>query len=60
MITNLCKRKVLKLKSHNECHTFILGNFNTQLPPIDKFFRAKLNREILQLTDDMNMNSADI
>ena len=60
MITNLCKRKVLKLKSHNECHTFILRNFNTPLPPIDKFFRPKLNEELVQLTDNMNMNPAGI
>ena len=47
------KEILLKLKSHIEYHTIIVGDFNTQLLPMNRHFRQKHSREIKQLIDVM-------
>lgn len=44
----------LKLKSHIDPHTSIVGDFSTRLAPKDRSFKQKLNREMLELTDVPN------
>ena len=52
----LVKETLLKLKSHFEVHTLIVGNFNTLFSPIDRSSRQKLNRELMKPTDIMKSN----
>ena len=49
----LIKEILLKLKSHIDPHTLIVGDFNTPLSPMDRSNRQKLNEEILELIDNM-------
>ena len=55
------KETLLKLRSHIEPHTLIVGDFNRPLSSSDRSFRQKLSREIMKLIDIMNqMNLTDI
>jgi hypothetical protein len=54
------KETVLKLTSHIEPYTLIVGDFNIPLSPIDQPFRQN-QTEIMKLTDIMNqMGLTDI
>jgi hypothetical protein len=49
------KEILIKLKSYIELHTLILGDPNTPLLPIDRSSKQKLYREIMKLTDVVNL-----
>jgi hypothetical protein len=61
MASTFVKGILLKLKSHIEPHTLIVGDIYTLLSPIHMPSRQKLNREIIELTDVVNqMNLVNI
>ena len=50
-VSKFTKETLLKLKSHIDSHTLIMGEFNIQLSLVDRPSRQNINREMLELTD---------
>jgi hypothetical protein len=44
------KETLVNFKSHIEPKSLIVGDFNTPLLPMDRSFKLKVNREIMELT----------
>jgi hypothetical protein len=47
--TPFVKEALLKLKSHTEPHTLIMGDINALLSPMERTSRQKLNGKIMEL-----------
>jgi hypothetical protein len=53
MAPTFVKETLLKLKSHIELCTLIMGNFHIPWSPIERSSRQKLNTEVMILTEFM-------
>jgi hypothetical protein len=47
------KGSIVKLKARIALHTVIVGEFSTPLSSMDRFWKQKLNRDTLKLTEAM-------
>jgi exonuclease III len=59
--TNFIKHILQVLKAHTDNNTVVLGDSNILLSVIDRSYKQKTNKEILELNDTINhMNLTDI
>jgi exonuclease III len=58
---NFIKHTLKDLKTYIDSNTVIMGDFNTPLSPIDRSFKQKINKEILDLNHTIDqMDLADV
>jgi hypothetical protein len=55
MAPNFIKHTLKDLKAHIDSNTVVVGDFNTHLSPIDRSSKPKINKEILELNDTINL-----
>jgi hypothetical protein len=61
ILKDLIKHILKDLKAHLNSNTLIVGDFRTPLSPINRSFKQKINKEILEINDTMNqMDLTDV
>jgi hypothetical protein len=59
--TNFIKHTLKDVKTYIDSNTVGVGDFNTLLSPIDRSFKQKMNKEILELNHTIDqMDLADV
>jgi hypothetical protein len=60
-VPNFIKHTVRNLKAYIDSNTVVLGDFNTPISPINRSYKQKINKEILELSHTIDhMDLADV